>query len=106
LRSIRIISIGGIMSEKLQISGWATVINSKKYSEEDCKKILEAPEGYHAELKFNISNSMQGKLKRNKNTGSIACHFAVKTSDCEVVIVPDKDKKGEDSLKKSAESLL
>jgi hypothetical protein len=94
------------MDKKVQIGGYATIIGSKNYPEGDAEKLLEAPEGYHAELKVNVPASIQGKLKKNAKTGSLACYFAIKSSDCEIVIVPDKEKSPNVDKTKLAASLM
>ncbi len=93
--------------KKVQVTGSATIIGSKSLSTEVFDKMLEAPEGQHAELlvKFPVGAILKGEAKKSKS-GNITCRFAIKSDNYEIVIVPDKAEKKEVNLDELTASLL
>ena len=90
---------------KIQVNGWAYVVNSKKMTAKEKAELLAAPKGHHVELRLKIPN-IQAQL-REHTTGTLSCKITAKSEDCELVVVPDKHKEETtDNLVAQAESLL
>jgi hypothetical protein len=93
---------------KVQLTGNATLVGSKNFPAEVTDKMLEAPEGHHAEVQVSVPATMlRGKL-RQSSAGNLTCCFALKADNFEVVIVPDKSKEtnAEPDLEALAASLM
>ena len=108
LGSIRIpLNMEVRMEKKVQLTGNATILGSKNLPADVINKMLEAPEGSHAEIQINVPATMlHGKL-RTSAAGNLTCCFALKADNFEVVIVPDKKEAGaEPDLDALAESLM
>lgn len=86
---------------KLQLSGFATIANSSKLSEEQKKAILVAPEGKQKAVLVKLVDpkgneiTLRAPLGYSKSKGSLTGRFSMKLEGFELVEVDkvDKDEK-------------
>jgi len=96
---------------RLQVTGFTTIANSSKLSDEQKKAVLEAPEGKVRAVRAKLVDAsgneviIQAVLGLSKK-GSLSGRFAIKVDEFEMVEIDDpKAEKTEEAAEKTVDDL-
>lgn len=98
------------MSNNAQVTGFMTVTNSKKYSDEIKQKIVDAPDGKVRAIRkvlidpeTNEEVIITGKLTISKSSGSLTSRIAFSLNNIQSLIIDDNKNKKADKPKKEVD---